>query len=389
MLRSVLEGRGHRLILAALPVALSGCATLPSSGPTAAQVQSAETSSANTINFRVVRLTPQAIAEINRADEAAMPATPPFATLDRRGAVDAVGPGDVLGINVFEVGVTLFGGQANFGGEGSFSEESFNPTARGRALGGVVVNENGTIRLPYIGDIKVAGLTPPQIEKAIEGKFSGKSQNAQVIVTVRENVVNTVYVSGAVNRPGRFPLTLARERLLDALAVSGGPSSAADSMVVRFTRKGQTVEERLSAIRTGSPLDLTLLPGDRIELILRPKSFSVFGATAKVSQVAFKSDRVSLAEALAEIGGPSDQQADPRGIFLFRYTRAQMQDPVIYRLDLMNPTNYFLAQQLQMHDKDVVYIANAPANLPTKFIGVLNQLFSPFLTARVLLDSNN
>ena len=56
-------------------------------------------------------------------------------------------------------------------------------------------------------------------------------------------------------------------------------------MVLRFTRDGRSVETRLSGIRTGSPQDLVLLPGDRIELILRPRTFSVFGATTRVADL--------------------------------------------------------------------------------------------------------
>jgi polysaccharide export outer membrane protein len=37
-----------------------------------------------------------------------------------------------------------------------------------------------------------------------------------------------------------------------------------------------------------------------------------------------------------------------------------------------------------MHDKDVIYIANAAANQPSKFVNIINQLFSPFITARAI-----
>jgi polysaccharide export outer membrane protein len=41
-----------------------------------------------------------------------------------------------------------------------------------------------------------------------------------------------------------------------------------------------------------------------------------------------------------------------------------------------------------MHDKDLIYIGNAASNPVTKFVGILNQLFAPLLTARVLTRKN-
>ena len=362
---------------------LSGCAALPTNGPTSRQIVHAEEAD-NPLGFQIVNVTPEVVRQINQQEEAATPVVGPFQSLVRDGSVETVGPGDVLTINIYEVGVTLFGGSAVLG-----AGETFDPTARGRSLPGIVVDKDGMIRLPYIGRIRVAGKTPAEIEAIVERGLAGKSQNPQATVTVRENVSNTVYVSGAVNRPGRVPLTAARERLLDALAVGGGATQATDNMVLRFTRDGRSVETRLSGIRTGSPQDLVLLPGDRIELILRPRTFSVFGATQRVALLPFETDQLTLIEALARVGGPNDQLADPRGVFLFRYVAEQNGAPIIYRLNLMRPTDYFLAQNIRMHDKDMLYISNSPSNLPTKFINVLNQLFSPFLTARVLLDNNN
>jgi len=165
-----------------------------------------------------------------------------------------------------------------------------------------------------------------------------------------------------------------------------------------------SVEQLLSLINTGSADDLVLLPGDRIQIIRRPQTYTVFGAT-KVSQVNFDNPALTLAEAMARAGGPADDRADPSAIFVFRYARAQdgtplvpdsakpelagIPAPTIYRLDMMRPTSYFLAQNFMLRDKDVLYVANAAANRPSKLIGVVNQLFSPLVTAKILLDNNN
>jgi polysaccharide export outer membrane protein len=51
---------------------------------------------------------------------------------------------------------------------------------------------------------------------------------------------------------------------------------------------------------------------------------------------------------------------------------------------MLKPQSYFLSQRFAMRDKDVIYIANAAANQPSKLVGIVNQLFSPFVTARAI-----
>ncbi|MET0376248.1 MAG: polysaccharide biosynthesis/export family protein [Rhizorhabdus sp.] len=383
------------LAASALALALGGCATLPSSGPTARQVVKGAQPSENAIGFRIVDVDAQVLTELKGYDNAMQAATPSLAQLASEGRNDAVGPGDILQISIYEVGSALFAGGGRVAGA------EFDPSARGENFAAITVDRDGYIKLPYIGRMAVAGRTPTEIQGMIEQSLRGKSQAPQAVVSIKENISNIVYVSGDVNKPGRLELTLGRERLLDAIASAGGPATrtgttgtsagTSDDSIVRFTRGERVIEQRLSDIRTGTPDDLLLLAGDRIEVIRRPRSFTVFGATTKVSQVSFDAPVLSMAEAVARIGGPNDNQADPTAVFLFRYYPdskvAAGEVPVIYRLNMMKPASYFLAQRFPMRDKDVIYIANAAANQPSKLISVINQLFSPFLTARVLLKN--
>ncbi len=299
-------------------------------------------------------------------------------------------------VNVYEVGMSLFGPgsqSATLGlGGSALSSETVEATVRSQPINVVTVAADGTIRLPYIGRLMVAGSTPYDVQRMIETALKGKSQSPQALVTVVNSPGNSVYLLGDVTRTGRMPLTAARERLLDAVATAGGSKATSADTVIRLSRAGESAEMRLADVRPGSGDDITLLPGDRIELVIEPRSFSAFGATPKVSQVLFEAPRVSLAEALARVGGPNDIQADPRSVFLFRYDAAAIaagEPPVIYRLNLMKPESYIIAQNFPMNDKDLIYIANSASNPVSKFVAILNQLFAPLLTARVLTRNNN
>jgi polysaccharide export outer membrane protein len=366
---------------AGLAIVLSGCASLPSSGPTAKEVAKGMQPVQNTIGMTMVDVDADVVGRVATQEREADALQPTLATLATSGANDVVGPGDVLSISIYEVGATLFSGAQP-------GSDALTPSARPETFAAVLVDRDGLIKLPYTGQLKVAGLTPSEIQGVIERAYKGKSQSLQALVEVRSNLSQAVFISGDVRRPGRIELSLQHERLLDAIATAGGTVSQTQDMVVRFTRGNRTLEERLDRIVAGAPDDLVLVAGDRAELIHEPESFVTFGATGKVSQVSFDQTNLTLAEAIARAGGPSDPVADPRSVFLFRYSAstngAGKPVPTIYRLNLMQPASYFLAQRFAMRDKDVVYVSNAGINRTAKFVGIINSLFSPFVAVRAV-----
>ena len=379
-MKNVVSARLGLGLLLTSTVALGGCATLPTNGPTAHQIRKGAERSQPPLKFEIVDITPQMVEGLRAEDSALSSKVPTLAQLSEDRPVDAVGPGDVLTVGLFEVGVSLFSSRTL--GEG------FDPSAHTQLFPDITVGADGSIELPYAGRLDVAGKTPREIAQMINRALSQKSQNPQAMVTVKENVTNAAFVTGEVGKPGRFELDLTHIRLLDAIAQAGGSKNTSEDTVIRFSRSGRVVDERLGFIRAGSADDLVLVPGDRIELIRRPRSYTVFGATEKASQVSFETGAVSLAEAIARSGGPNDAAADAKAIYLFRYDgipdSPEAGAPKVYRLNMLDPASYLLAQRLEMRDKDVLYFANAAANQPGKLIGVINQLFSPFLTARAI-----
>lgn len=364
-------------------VGLSACATLPTNGPTAGQVTRSVSSVENNIGMQLVDITPPLISKIVEDDRQADAKAVTLAQLaegESSFANDVVGPGDVLAIRIFEVGVSMFGGAVP-GADGSI------PAARSQEFEAIPVDRNGSIKLPYIGSLMVAGRTPIEIARMIERGYAPRSQSPQAMVLLKRNLSNTVYVTGDVRKPGRIELSLRGERLSAAIAEAGGTASNAQDILVRLNRSGRVIEERLDRIRVGAPDDIRLRADDIVELIKEPQTYTVFGAATKVTQVTFDQTELSLAEAIARAGGPNDALANPKAIFLFRYVRpvdGGEPKPVIYRLDLMQPQSYFLAQKFMMRTGDVLYVSNAKINRVSKFVGILNQLFSPFITARAL-----
>ncbi|AAV89535.2 polysaccharide export system periplasmic protein [Zymomonas mobilis subsp. mobilis ZM4 = ATCC 31821] len=391
-----------------IPVVLAGCNSLPSSGPTAHQFLKRTKPGRNPLDITVIDLNQpvngmKAVLAADKNSEilddnislssAAERYTKENGSdtgrnlklrdLASEGRVDLIGPGDVLRISIYEAGTRLFIGNSN-----RYGYTGVDPSASAEHFDIVAVDAMGTIKLPYAGRLRVAGLRVVQIQHLIEEAFATQSQKPQAMVSVLENVANTVYVGGDnATKASRMPLTLYREHLLDAVSYVGGPRASllADTVVI-FSRSGKTVKQRLDHITPESPDNLALLPGDRIELVKRPRTFEVFGAGSRVEQMAFNNPEVSLAEALARGGGPNDNISDPRAVFLMRFvpdeTAPNKERPVVYQLNMLDPASYFMAQRFTLRDKDVLYISSAKLTRAIKAANIVNQIFAPLLIAR-------
>lgn len=84
-----------------------------------------------------------------------------------------------------------------------------------------LVDNEGMIKFPIIGTLKVGGLTKSEAERMIEGKirpYLAESENP--IVTVRMSSYS-ISVIGEVNRPGSYQVSREKITILEALAQAG------------------------------------------------------------------------------------------------------------------------------------------------------------------------
>lgn len=366
----------------------AGCATLPSSGPTGRQIEKSATAPVDSAPIRLVQI--QAATDIPAAVGVAVPVS--LTTDQTSTPTDMVGPGDILDINIYEAGVTLFASSAN---AGTLTQMTGSPGVQVQKLPPTRVDDNGDIAIPYAGTLHVAGQTTGEIEATIRKALKRLSQNPQVIVTMAQTITNSVIVGGEVARPGRLVLQTNRESLSDVIALAGGYRGNSKDLMVRIMRGANNVDVRVNDIIENPTLDVRIRPGDRLMLVDDPRTYSILGASGRVEQVPFRRSSVSLAEAISTAGGTNPNLGDPAAIFLFRYVKGEegKEVPQVYHLNMMQTGSYFLAQKFVMQDKDVLYFGNAAANQPSKLVQLISQLFSPVLTVTsavsVIQNSNN
>ena len=371
-----------RLVLACIVPAIGACSILPSTGPTAEElVHSAQQH--NPLGFKIVDVSPAVLPIIANVENAPAPLGPVS------GVPDKIGVDDVLQVTVFETGLGLFSSGIQSG-----TTTTVNGNAVATALPPMTVGADGAIAIPYVGRLHAAGVSVEDLREYIEDKLA-KSKIAsqpQVVVSLVTNLSNTVLVSGDVRNPGRYPLTQTPERLLDAVTLAGSNLHFAYDTFVTLTRGNHQQRMALGAIDPLLPQNVLLEPGDRVYVAYEPRTYTVFGASLKPSEINFDTQQVTLAQALARSSGLNDDKSDPHGIYVFRFERADVARqlgldtnapivPVVYHVNMKDPTSYFLAQQFQMRDHDLIYIADAKGTQLHKFLELISAAFVPLGTA--------
>jgi len=137
------------------------------------------------------------------------------------------------------------------------------------------VDPEGKIRFPLIGIVDAQGYATFELAALIEEKLrNGFVTNPQVSVRISESSGQQLTVEGAVQKPGMYPVR-GRLSLLQAIAISGGPTPGADASRVVIFRyiegKRMAAAYNLMKIRGGEvedPIvygnDIIVIDGDNV-----------------------------------------------------------------------------------------------------------------------------
>lgn len=357
-------------IALSISLILSGCSTLPHAGPSYSSIKKMDKSNTTSdeINCKVniidLNNTSDLLANQNRNF---LQFTNNFINEKSNNKyVDKVGKGDTLKISIMETPpAILFIGGGDTGA----------PRTGLTELPVVIVDSQGFISLPFIGDLKVLNKTPSQIQKQINEKLSGIANRPQVIVSIIEKRSSNATIIGD-GFSGKMPLTAKGEKLLDAVTLLGNNMYDIKDTLIRISRDNKINEIPLSIVLSNPKYNVQLQHDDVITFINKPSSFISMGATGASREVKFEAVGINLSQALARIGGIRDNQADARGVFIFRYEDSNEQElvPVVYQLDLSNPNSLFVMKNFEIRNNDIVYVATAPIIELQKF---LYSIFSP------------
>jgi polysaccharide export outer membrane protein len=133
----------------------------------------------------------------------------------------------------------------------------------------VVVRPDGMVSVPLVGEIKVSGMTPAQIERTLISELRQYVNEPRVTVTVTEVGSKNVYVTGEVHHPGAYPLVGPLD-VLQLIAKAGDVTPYAHRRSVFVLRevngKKEKVPVNYSRIVHGKnpEQNINLQPGDTV-----------------------------------------------------------------------------------------------------------------------------
>ena len=336
------------LAIFGLLLAVAGCTIVPGSDRDAEPGWFAEDEQPDAASLPDVIKTHTITTAILDQNEAPAPELPE-ALADSPESYDyEVGIGDVLQITVWDhPELTIPAGSMRS------AQESGN-----------LVHSDGNIFYPYVGKLHVEGMKVTEIREMITDRLDEYIEAPQVDVAVAGFRSKRIYVTGAVNKPGTYPITNVPMRLVDAVSAAGGIGENANWSQVILSRDGEEYRLSLRGIyENGNAAQNVLLrPGDVVN-VSRSGDNKVFvlGEVVKPESIPMGRNGMSLAEALSNTGGLDEREADASGIFVFRKAQPGQEHGIdVYQLNAKDAAALVLADSFELQPRDIVYVTAAP-----------------------------
>lgn len=219
------------------------------------------------------------------------------------------------------------------------------------------VGHDGSIQFPYVGVLKMGGLTEDQARDLLTSRLGHYINKPNVTLSVQSYRSKRIYVDGEVKTPGVQTINDIPMTLLEAVNRAGGFLPSADQSQIMLNRGGSMYHINLpELVKAGmDPAEIMLSSGDVVSVLSRDQSkVFISGEVIVPRALQMHNGRLSLNEALGEAGGINPQSGDARQVYVIR---RQSNKPEVYLLDAQTPDALALAEGFELYPKDIVYVA--------------------------------
>lgn len=346
----------YRVLCLVAAVTLTGCALSPGQRLDLGDGwQSGQSDLEQNVVIR--EITPKTIIQLEQSQQ--LNDRLPAALLDFVPGDYRIAPGDALSITVWDhPELTTPAGQY-------ISE----PNTR-------LVRPDGTFFYPYLGNVLAAGMTPDRLRAQISGQLTRFITSPQVDITVARFASQRVFFTGAFLRNEPQTLTNVHLSLSEALGRAGINHEQADLAGLRLRRDGEEYVLNLDALsRQGVDLQRVYLKHD--DTLFLPfndrKKVFVMGEVGLSKAITFKTEDISLADALGSVSGLRPDTAKASDVYVIRKS---LQSPDtgadVFRMNANSPVAWVMAGRFRLQPGDVVYVDTAGI---VRFNRVISGLF--------------
>lgn len=265
-----------------------------------------------------------------------------------------------------------------------------SPGAKVVDMQGIVVSPDGSVFVPYLDKIYVAGQSPDRAREIIQARLSEILPSSQVQLAYTAGAKSSVSLVGGVASPGVFPLPDRNFTILNLISAGGGVPPAMRNPQVTLTRGGTSYVTSLGRLYDDPSLDVVLQGRDKVIVEEDKRFFQALGASGSEDLIYFEKDAINALEAVSLIGGLDDTRADPKGVLILReyqsgHVRADGRGPsrsdVVFTIDLTTADGLFSARKFHIEPEDVVLVTESPVTKAQTVFRLIGSAFGVVNTA--------
>lgn len=234
-------------------------------------------------------------------------------------------------------------------------------------ISGTRVQKDGNVYLPVVGAVQAAGFDVVEFQNRLQFAVSRFVHDPQVSVDVLRYESQKYFVLGHVARPGAFPVD-GDTTLLEALGMAGGPLDTANLETAHVIRDGKLLPISLGDMLVRGDVSRNTYMRDR-DTVFLPDSLDekvyVLGEVMQPRAVPIVRSRMTLAEALAQAGGPTAAKARSE----LAVIRGGFAKPIVYTLDLEQALLF--DDQIRLRNGDRVIVAPTGLATSSRYAGMI------------------
>ncbi len=247
----------------------------------------------------------------------------------------------------------------------------------------MAVSPQGRIFVPYVGQVKIAGMSPEHAREVVQNSLSELIPAAQVQLAATPGRQNSVDLVGGVAHPGSFPLVDRSLTVLGLISMGGGITGNIENPQLRLIRGGKTHVISMERLAQNPDLDTTLRGGDKLLVEKDTRYFMALGASGRETLVPFPKDSLTALEAVTLMGGINENRANPRGVLILREYPASAvvaeggsgptHHRVVFSLNLTSADGLFSASRFGVEPNDLVLATESSGATAATILGLLRS----------------